>query len=99
MQRHDSTSLTIGVQCASFNTPVPARGASSLHRLDEEEVLEEEERAVANTALYIASTGDPSAMLRFWAKYCWGSRPVHRGREARPFVHGIGGMVCGTKCL
>ena len=40
--------------------------------IDQDVVLDLGERAVAGTALYIASTLEPNAMLRFGAGHSWG---------------------------
>ena len=58
---HDANSLTIGPN----KTIVPARSASSALDLDGDEVQEEEEeaRAIAGLALYIASAHEPNSMV------------------------------------
>ena len=63
VQRHDSQSFTIGVQGAPNMTSLPAHSASSSQGLDKDEVLEEEERAIAGMALYIASAHEPTQMV------------------------------------
>ena len=60
------TSMTIGTQGHPNRTRIPAR--SALHLLGEagpnqDEVLEEEDRAIAGMALYIASACAPSSMV------------------------------------
>ena len=84
IHRHDSESYTIGVQASPNRTTVPARSASSSCGLDKDEVLEQEERAIAGMALYIASTLEPNSMLRFGpgthggpARYIGVMKPIH----------------------
>ena len=77
------TSMTIGTQGHPNRTTIPAR--SALHPLGEvgpnqDEVLEEEERAIASSALYIASAHEPSSMVSLGQEHmvvC----PVHWGHE------------------
>ena len=56
---HDAKSLTIGPN----NTLMPARSTSSALGLDGGQVQEEEARAIAGLALYIASAHEPNAMV------------------------------------
>ena len=96
IERHDMTSMTIGTQCRPNRTTIPAR--SALHPLGEvgpnqDEVLEEEERAIASMALYIASAHEPSSMVSLGQGAHGGVCPVHWGHEAHPLVLGIRGLV------
>ena len=84
IHRHDAESFTIGTQSSPKRTSVPARTASSFHGHDRDEVLEEEERAIADMALYIASTLEPTSMLRFGpgthggpTRYIGVMKPIH----------------------
>ena len=66
IERHDMTSVTIGTQGHPNRTTIPAR--SALQPLgavghNQDEVLEEEERAIASMASYIASAHEPSSMV------------------------------------
>ena len=58
IERHDMTSMTIGTQGHPNRTTIPARSALTPPGEagpNQDEVLEEEERAIASMALYIAS--------------------------------------------
>ena len=66
IERHDMTSMTIGTQGHPNRTTIPTR--SALHPPGEagpnqDEVPEEEERAIASMALYLASAHEPSSMV------------------------------------
>ena len=86
---HDATSLTIG----PHQTLVPARSASSALDLDGDEVQEEEARAIAGLALYIASAHEPNSMVSLGPGAHGGPCPIHRGHEAHPPVLRNGGLV------
>ena len=60
VHRHDSDSFTIGVQDAPDRVSAPAH---SSHGQDKDEVLEDQERAIAALALYIASANEPNTMV------------------------------------
>ena len=58
--------MTIGTQGHTHRTTIPAR--SALHPIwevcpNQDEVLEEEERAIASMALHIARAHEPSSMV------------------------------------
>ena len=79
--------MTIGAQGHPNITTIPSR--SALHPLGEagpnqDEVLEEEERAIASMALYIASAHEPIAMVCLGpgahgglARYIGVMKPIH----------------------
>ena len=87
IERHDMTSMTIGSQGHPNRTRIPTR--SALHLPGEagpnqDEVLEEEDRAIAGMALYIASTCEPSSMVSLGpgahggpARYIGVMKPIH----------------------
>ena len=87
IERHDMTSMTVGAQGHPNRTTIPAR--SALHPLwevgpNQDEVLEEEERAIASMALYIASAHEPILMVSLGpgahgglARYIGVMKPVH----------------------
>ena len=84
IQRHDSTHFTIGAEAAPSRAIVPARSASSPKGLEADAVLEEEERAIAGLALYIASAHEPNAMVGLGpgahggpARYIGVMKPIH----------------------
>ena len=77
---HDAKSLTIGPN----NTLMPARSASSALGLDGDEVQEEEARAIAGLALYIASAHEPNSMVSLGpgahggpVRYIGVMKPIH----------------------
>ena len=77
---HDAKSLTIGPN----KTLVPARSASSALDLDGDEVQEEEARAIAGLALYIASAHEPNSMVSLGpgahggpVRYIGVMKPIH----------------------
>ena len=79
IQRHDAKTLTIGAKGAT-----PLHSTSASHGLDSAEALEEEERAIAGFALYIANTQEPNAMVcqgpgTNWgpARYIGVMKPIH----------------------
>ena len=57
IQRHDAKSLTIGTQGDRCRFAVPVRHAH------DDSIMEEEERAIAGMALYVASTLDPNSSV------------------------------------
>ena len=72
IQRHDAKTLTIGAPGADDRTSTPLRSTSASIGLDSDDVLEEEERAIAGFALYIASTHEPNAMISLGPGTHWG---------------------------
>ena len=84
IQRHDAKTLTIGAQGAHDRTTTPLHSTSASHGLDSDEVLEDEERAIATFALYIASTHEPNSMVSQGPGTNWGParyigvmKPIH----------------------
>ena len=87
IERRDMTSMTIGAQGHPNRTRIPARSALHLpgeagHNQDE--VLEEEDRAIAGMTLYIASACEPSSMVSLGpgahggpARYIGVMKPIH----------------------
>ena len=86
---HDAKSLTIGPN----KTLVPARSASSALDLDGDEVQEEEARAIAGVALYIASTHEPNSMVSLGPGAHGGPVRYIGDHEAHPPVLRNGGLV------
>ena len=77
---HDAKSLTIGPN----KTLVPARSASSALDLDGDQVQEEEARAIAGVALYMASAHEPNSMVSLGpgvhggpVRYIGVMKPIH----------------------
>ena len=63
VSRHDLDSFTIGVQGAPNRTAMLGAASSSSSHLTLNDALEEDERAIAGLALYIASANEPDAMV------------------------------------
>ena len=80
LQWHDAETLTIGPN----QTLVPARSASSALDFDADRVQEEEARAIAGLALYIASAHEPNSMVSLGpgahggpVRYIGVMKPIH----------------------
>ena len=84
IHRRDSKTLTIGTRSDPNRTTLPAHSASSSNGPDVEEVLEREERAIADLALYIASGNELNSLVSLGpginacpTRYIGVMKPIH----------------------